>query len=156
MYGGRQVSSNRNISESSKGKSMRILIVEDDFLSRQVLYRYLQPFGECCVASNGEEALLAMEESLENCAPYDLICLDIMMPGMGGQETLKSLRKTERDHSDYMEMTTKVVMTTSLQDSKNIRQAFSSSADGYLIKPIDKKKLIATIADLGLVTPVPK
>ncbi len=46
-------------------------------------------------------------------------------------------------------------MTTSLEDHKSIRRAFSSSADGYVVKPLDKKKLISTLKDLGLELEIP-
>ncbi len=65
---------------------MRILVVEDDFISRRLLCRFLERFGECDVAINGNEAVNAVEHALQAGAHYDLICLDIMMPEMDGQE----------------------------------------------------------------------
>ena len=76
---------------------MRVLVVEDDFISRRLLCRYLEPHGECDVAVNGNEALSAFKQALSSGQYYDLICLDIMMPGMDGQETLKRMRILERE-----------------------------------------------------------
>jgi two-component system, chemotaxis family, chemotaxis protein CheY len=63
---------------------MRCLIVEDDFVGRKLMQKYLSDYGECDVAVDGEEAVEAFRQAVENETPYDLICLDIMMPNMNG------------------------------------------------------------------------
>ena len=134
---------------------MRILIVEDDFISRRLLSRYLESFGECDVAVNGNEAVCAVKRAIENREQYDLICLDIMMPGMNGQETLKKIRSLELEHDIALGRGAKVIMTSSLEDHDNIREAFKASADGYVVKPIEKKKFLATLHDIGLQLELP-
>jgi two-component system chemotaxis response regulator CheY len=134
---------------------MRILIVEDDFISRRLICRYLQPFGECDVAINGKEAVAAVKDSIETGEHYDLICLDIMMPELDGHETLKQIRALEHDDERPVGQGAKIIMTTSLEDHKTILGAFKASADGYVIKPIEKKKLISTIQDQGLEMEIP-
>jgi len=132
---------------------MHILVVEDDFISRRLLCRYLEPFGTCDVAINGNEAVDAVRSGLETGRHYDLICLDIMMPGMGGQEALGHIREIEADNGLPLGRGAKVVMTTALEDHGNIRQAFSSSADGYVVKPVEKLKFLETLRNLGLEVP---
>jgi two-component system chemotaxis response regulator CheY len=134
---------------------MHILVVEDDFISRRLLCRYLEPFGECDVAVNGEEAVDAVHAAIEAGEHYDLICLDIMMPGMDGQETLKSIRGVEEDNEISLGRGAKVIMTTSLEDHCNIREAFKSSADGYVVKPVEKKKFLATLGEIGIEFSIP-
>lgn len=134
---------------------MRILVVEDDFISRRLLCRYLQAFGDCDVAINGQEAVAAVEQAVKDGEQYELICLDIMMPEMDGQETLLRIRALEQAEGLDLGQGAKIIMTTSLEDHKNIRSAFSASADGYVVKPIEKKKLISTIQDLGLELEIP-
>ena len=134
---------------------MRILVVEDDFISRRLLCRFLEGFGECDVAINGREALTAVEHALLAGEHYDLICMDIMMPEMDGQESLKKIRELEKQNGAPVGEGARIVMTTSLEDHKSIRSAFSSSADGYVVKPLDKKKLISTLKDLGLELEIP-
>ena len=75
---------------------MKILIVEDDFGSRISIQKMLSPFSECEIAVNGKEAVDAFTQSLESGAPYDLICMDIMMPEMNGKEALKIIREKEK------------------------------------------------------------
>ncbi len=127
---------------------MRILVVEDDFISRRLLCRYLESFGECDVAVNGNEALAAVRHALDADDPYDLVCLDIMMPGLSGQETLQELRKLEESHG--AEVRTRVIMTTALEDQESVAKAFAAQADGYVTKPVDKRRFVETLKELGL------
>ena len=62
---------------------MRILIAEDDYVSRTFLYKFLSNYGECDVTVDGIEALEVFIMSLDEGQHYDLICLDIMMPESG-------------------------------------------------------------------------
>ena len=68
---------------------MRILIAEDDFVSRQLINKLLSPFGEVEIAANGKEAFTAAKMAYENNHSYDLICLDILLPGLDGQQALQ-------------------------------------------------------------------
>lgn len=129
---------------------MRILVVEDDFISRRLLCRYLQAVGECDVAVNGNEAVGAFKQTLLQGDRYDLVCLDIMMPGMDGQETLKRLRELEQEHGMGDDRRARVIMTTALEDQDNVLAAFSNACDGYVVKPIEKKKFLETLAKIGL------
>jgi two-component system, chemotaxis family, chemotaxis protein CheY len=129
---------------------MHVLVVEDDFISRRLLCRYLEPYGECDVAVNGNEAISAFKQALTAGHFYDLICLDIMMPGMDGQETLKRLRTLEREMQVPENRVVKVVMTTALEDHSNVMAAFSNSCDGYVVKPIEKRRFIETLQETGL------
>lgn len=132
---------------------MNILVVEDDFISRKLLCRYMDSYGEANVAINGIEAVSAMRYALERGEPYDLICLDIMMPGMSGEETLQAVRDLERTHGVDPNRRARVIMTTAVEDEATIRRTFEASADGYIVKPIEKKKFLATLEQLGLVVP---
>lgn len=129
---------------------MNILVVEDDFISRRLLCRYLEKSGNCDVAINGAEAVAAVHEALDKGENYDLICLDIMMPGMGGHEALAAIRQLESEHGIHVGQGSRVIMTTALEDRDNVRQAFKASADGYVVKPIEKQKLFKLLGELGL------
>ncbi len=130
---------------------MKTLIVEDDFSSRLLLQGILQPYGECHIAVNGREAVTAFETALDGKAPYDLVCLDIMMPEMDGQETLRRIRKLEEGAGILMSDGVRVIMTTALDDKKNIMNAFRDQCDAYLVKPIDTRKLIEHLKSMQLI-----
>jgi two-component system chemotaxis response regulator CheY len=120
---------------------MKILIVEDDFTSRILLQRYLSSYGDCHIAINGKEAVEAFKKSLKENHPYHLICMDIMMPAMTGQEALKIIRDLEKNNGVLSSDGVKIIMVTAVEDVKNIFAAFNELCDTYLVKPIDKKRL---------------
>ncbi len=129
---------------------MNILIVEDSFVSRTVLQHLLEPYGDIHVAVNGKEAVEAVQVALDNGKPYDLLCLDIMMPEMDGQQALEEIRKVEDTHGIAGLDCCKVVMTTALSDAKNIMKSFRNQADGYLTKPYEAEKVKEELVKLEL------
>jgi two-component system chemotaxis response regulator CheY len=131
---------------------MKVLIVEDDFISRKMMQKFLELYGETDVAVNGREALTAIQMAWEEGVPYDLICLDIMMPQMDGQEVLRTIRNIEAGKGLEGVKRAKIVMTTALRDSENVMAAILAQVDGYLVKPIEKGRLIEDIRKLGLIT----
>jgi len=131
---------------------MKTLIVEDDFTSRLLLQELLKGFGPAHVAVNGKEAIVAVGAALEAGEPYDLICLDIMMPQMDGQTALKKIRALEESRGILSSDGAKIIMTTALNDMKNISSAYRSLCDGYLVKPLRKEKLLEELNKLALVS----
>jgi two-component system chemotaxis response regulator CheY len=130
---------------------MRILIVEDDFGSRRILQRILSTYGECDVAINGVEAVEAYMAAFTEDAPYDLICLDIMMPEMDGREALIKIREYEEDNGIVGLQKTKIIMTTALDDPKSIVGSFKDQCEAYLVKPITSDDLIKKLKSLELI-----
>ncbi len=120
---------------------MRILIVEDDFISRKVLEKQLTSYGEVDVTVNGREALDAVRMQLDQGDPYNLICLDIMMPEMDGQESLREIRAAEKNSGIAGLDRARIVMTTALNESRDILSSFRDECDGYLVKPIKKQDI---------------
>ena len=130
---------------------MRTLVVEDDFVSRTLLQRLLAPWGEAHVAVDGQEAVEAFGLAVEEGRPYDLVCLDIIMPKMDGQAVLKAIRAIEDREGVLLGRGVKIVMTTMLDDSGNVMGAFREQCDGYLVKPVTKQKLTDQLHTLGMV-----
>lgn len=130
---------------------MKTLIVEDDFTSRILLQKILKTWSETHIAVNGKEAVQAVCLALDAGQPYDLICLDIMMPEMNGQDALKAIRKAEEEHGIFSSQGAKIIMTTALSDMKNVNNAFHGLCDAYLVKPIDKNKLLEHLQAFALV-----
>lgn len=131
---------------------MRCLIVEDDFACRKLLQRCLSGHGNCDIAVNGIEAVEAFKDALEEGQPYDLICLDIMMPQMDGHQALEAIRQVETEYGIGGFDVVKVIMTTALGDSKNVMESFREGCEAYIVKPIEKQKLLDEIGKLGLIS----
>lgn len=130
---------------------MKTLIVEDDFTSRLLLQELLKSYGPCHVAINGREAVDAVRQALEAGEPYDLICLDIMMPEMDGQQALTEIRSMEEARGIISSRGTKIVMITALGDIKTVMAAYKNLCDGYLAKPIQKATLLKELQKLELI-----
>ena len=130
---------------------MKTLIAEDDFTSRVVLHEMLRSFGPTHVAVNGKEAVAAAASAIKTGDPYDLICLDIMMPEMDGQHALHEIRSLEEAAGVGVGEGVRIIMTTALSDGQNVMEAFRETCDGYLVKPIDKAKLVEHLKELELI-----
>ena len=130
---------------------MRILMAEDDFASRKVILKFLSVYGECDVTVDGMEAVDAFMMALEDDEPYDLVCLDIMMPVMDGYQALMGIRNLEKQRNIPQEQAAKVIMTTALNDEKNVKMAFELGCTVYSGKPIDQDKFEQVLKKFGLI-----
>ncbi|MFP4315680.1 MAG: response regulator [Desulfovibrionales bacterium] len=130
---------------------MKILIVEDDFISRRILHKILLPYGQCDIAVDGIEAIQAFEYAWKDGKPYDLICLDIMMPKVDGFNALKKIRELELNLGVEEDSAAKVIITTALKDPSTIVDGeFANFANSYIVKPITKQSLLSEISNLGI------
>jgi two-component system chemotaxis response regulator CheY len=130
---------------------MKSLIVEDDFTSRLLMQKILSAYGECHVAVNGKEAISAFEQSNVERSPYNLICMDIMMPEMDGLTALREIRTLESGMGIEIGDGVKIIMTTAMKDMRTVINSYNEFCDGYLVKPVDKSKLLEEIRKLGLI-----
>lgn len=131
---------------------MRILLAEDDFASRKFMDKLLSQYGECDVMVDGEEAVDAFMMALEDDEPYDLACLDVMMPVMDGYQVLKAIRDIEAQKGISKENRIKVIMTTALNEEHNVNLAFELGCEAYAGKPIDVDKFEKVLEKLGLIS----
>jgi two-component system, chemotaxis family, chemotaxis protein CheY len=131
---------------------MKILIAEDDFITSQVLNEILSAFGACDIAENGRIAVDKFSEAIKKEAPYDIIFLDIMMPELDGQEVLDQIRIIEKDKGILGLEGVKIVMSTALDDFQNIKTAFKNQCEGYIVKPVDKDKIIKILFELNFLS----
>lgn len=112
----------------------KILVVEDEpTLSRLLSYNLSQEGYETKVVENGSEALqLCFEQT------YDLIILDLMLPGMSGFEVLERLRKKG--------IRTPVIILTARNGEEEIVQGLKLGADDYVTKPFGVAELLARVS----------
>ena len=130
---------------------MKILIAEDDFASRKFMLRFLSQYGECDITVDGMEAVDAFAMALESNEPYDLVCLDIMMPALDGYQALKGIRDLEKEKGIPEEKQAKIIMTTALSEGRNVTKAFELGCVAYAGKPIDQTKFENVLKKLELI-----
>ena len=136
---------------NEKNFPIRILLVEDDFMVRQVIRDILEPYGSLDIAVNGEEAVQAFRVAWRRQQPYDLICMDIMMPIMDGNEALITIREMEKSLGVPSPEEVKVIMITALDDVKTVIRAYAKGgATSYIVKPIEKERLVHEMRTMGL------
>lgn len=130
---------------------MRVLVAEDDIVSRKFLCKFLSRYGECDQAVDGMEAIDAYIVAIKDQKPYDLICLDIMMPKVDGIKALKTIRDLEKQNNIPKDKRVKVIVTTALAETTCVKNAFSLGCEAYAPKPIDTRKLTEILVELDLI-----
>lgn len=130
---------------------VKTLVVEDDFTTRLLLQEILKRYGAVHIAVNGQEAIDAVRSAMDAGEPYDLVCMDIMMPVMDGRVALKEIRNMEEAQGITSSHGAKIFMTTALDQVENIIQSFYGLCDAYLCKPIEKGKLLEHLHTFRLI-----
>jgi two-component system chemotaxis response regulator CheY len=128
---------------------MRSLVAEDDATNRKLLKAFLSRYGSCDIAVDGQQAVNAAFLARQNRQAYDLICMDLRMPVMDGQEAIREIRKQEV--AAGVEKLAKIIVTTIHTDTDSIAGALLGRCNAYLVKPIDTAKLRKELKALGLI-----
>ncbi|AYB38164.1 response regulator transcription factor [Brevibacillus laterosporus] len=115
--------------------NIQVLVVDDEWNMRNLLRIYLMKEGfEVKEASSGYEALSMMKQQT-----FDLLILDVMMPGMDGWQVCKTIRETE---------TMPILMLTARSETKDKVHGLGIGADDYLTKPFEPEELLARVFSL--------
>lgn len=130
---------------------MKCLIVEDDLPALKLMQRYLADYADCDTATDGQQAIVAFRQAVEENSPYELVCLDIMLPVLDGHTVLQTLRQIEAEHGIKGTGGAKVIMTTALRDLRNVTDAFKAGCEVYMLKPVERRKLLKELEGLGLI-----
>jgi two-component system cell cycle response regulator len=122
---------------------LRILIAEDDAVSRTILRRSIEKLGhECLAAEDGEKAWELYKET----PGVDVVISDWMMPGVDGLELCRMVRGEERDEYTYF------IFLTALGDREHLLRGLEAGADDYLFKPLDRGELQVRLISASRVT----
>jgi two-component system NtrC family sensor kinase len=110
---------------------MRVLIAEDDPISRRLLQSHAEKWGhEVVTAENG-----AVAWRLFTAGDFPLVITDWMMPEMDGLELIRNIRASSRNHYVY------VILLTALTQKSDIVRGLEAGADDYVTKPFDRDEL---------------
>jgi two-component system cell cycle response regulator len=111
---------------------LRILIAEDDTVSRMILTKAVEKSGhECLAVENGEKAW----ELFQNTPGVDVVISDWMMPGIDGPEFCRRVRAANSGWYTFF------IFLTALGDKQHLLEGMQAGADDYLAKPLDREQL---------------
>lgn len=117
---------------------MRILVVDDEVVSRKKMMQIVDPFGKCEAVINGKAAISTIKTALENWELFTLITLDISMPDISGTDVLSTIRQLEEARGLKEDEKAKILMVTSHADVETVK-ACVGKCDGYVIKPFNRE-----------------
>ena len=121
---------------------MRILIVEDDFASRKFMMNFMSAYGDCDGTVDGMEAVEAYMMALEDEQPYDLICLDVMMPVMDGLDMVKAIK------ADHNTCHIPIILLSAKSSLDDRIAGLEQGIDDYITKPFSSTYLKTRILSL--------
>lgn len=129
---------------------MKVLIVDDCMVTRELLAVPLAGSATVDQAENGKAGLEMVKQALAQGEPYDLICLDLNMPQMGGHDTLREIRLLEERQATGGRAT--IFMITASSDPDDMVEALmAGECDDYLTKPVISKTFLALLKKHGLI-----
>ncbi len=128
---------------------MRILVVDDELVSRKKMIKIVSDFGQTEGVKNGKAAISAVKTALEDWKLYNLITLDISMPDISGTEVLSAIREMEDERGLEAEEKAKILMVTSHSDIETVK-ACVGKCDGYVIKPFNKEVMVEKLKKVEL------
>lgn len=147
---GKNQNSEKCLDTATNLKAFKILICEDDVVSRKIISTLMAPYGITDIAVDGREGLILWHLAQEDKEPYDLIILDIMMPVLDGRTLLRNIRKSEEERNLDLEHSSKIIMTTAMDDPRSVLGSFKEGCEGYIVKPVIRKKLTELLQKLGI------
>ena len=138
----------------------KTLIVDDDPSSVFMLKNMLAEYCECFVATNGHKGIELFENAQKANKPFDVVLLDIIMPGINGIDTLKQIRRLEiaiQDDRDVNLFNThnvedssfklsRIIMQTSSEEPQDMLSSFmEGKCNGFINKPYSKEEILQKI-----------
>lgn len=127
---------------------MKFLIIDDDSESCRLLEKRLEGYSADIYVSDGRSACNMFLNAHRKGAPFDVVFLDIVMPGVDGHEILARIRDWEKENLEP-EQATKIVMVSAMKDTKNIFSSVKEGCDHYMTKPIRKQGVIDVMQKMG-------
>ncbi len=130
---------------------MKILIVDDEKISRKILLKKMELIGECTSVDDSYKALKLFDKATRAKDPYTLITLDVSMPKMDGKQLLSMIRKKEKVQKLSKEDRVKIIMVTSRMTTSTIKECIKLGCNGYILKPVNKYQLLDSLGRMGVI-----
>ncbi|MEJ2623448.1 MAG: ATP-binding protein [Pseudolabrys sp.] len=145
--------------EAAPEKALSILVAEDNEINALLAGALLNRLGHRpTIASDGETAVAAWVSARAGGTPFDLVLMDVQMPGMDGLEAARRIRAAEAeaqdDHDDRRHTPMLALTANASEDDRNA--CLAAGMDGLLIKPLARERLIEAITNLPQPAAVPE
>jgi PAS domain S-box-containing protein len=128
-------------------RGLSVLVAEDNEINALLMRSLLTRLGhQAVITTSGEEALESWLSAKSAGAPYDLVLMDIQMPGLDGIEATRRIRACE---ADSLSRQTPILALTANTLVEDRYACFEAGMDGFLIKPLDREKLADALAGLA-------
>ncbi len=129
---------------------MKILVIDDEMVSRTKLKLIMESFGECEAVDNGKDALSLFHEAHQMGKPFGLIMLDIDMPQKDGMQVLSEMIAAQIKLGISKSHKAKILMVTSYTDKDRVLGCIQSGCDDYIAKPFDINTIGKKLSKLGI------
>jgi two-component system chemotaxis response regulator CheY len=130
----------------------RFLVVDDDEMGRLMLQDFLSEFAPCDCAVNGREGLDFFERALAGGNPYDMLCVDLVMPEMNGLALIRKIRDIEKTHPFFSNSRTRIfVISASDSTWEKADLLLDNLCDDFITKPFNRDSLKADLYKYDLV-----
>ena len=106
--------------------------------------------SECVTDEDGKKGIAFFEKAIEKKEPFDLLTLDVSMPGISGLKVLNEIRRKEQKLKIPKAERIKIIMVTSRMNKATIKKCIQMGCNGYLTKPINKYQLFKSIEGMGI------
>jgi DNA-binding NarL/FixJ family response regulator len=126
---------------------MRCLVIDDEPIARLQLRLLLESHGRVDEAPDAIAGLQRIRDAIADNDPFDLVCMDLSMPGPSGIDAIKMVKDV--DQKLRRGKHTNVVVVTASDDQKDMRAALQQHVDGYLLKPVTPGQIVETIGPLA-------
>lgn len=125
---------------------MRVLIVDDDIVQVTLLSELVEIF-EADNVSNGDEALVRFRHAHGMKRPYDLVFMDLNMPGFSGYDVVEAMRSEE---TKLGVKPTRIIVITGKEVEEGLTEQLKQQCDDYLVKPVNSDRILESLENLGL------
>ncbi|MDD2670991.1 MAG: HDOD domain-containing protein [Syntrophales bacterium] len=132
---------------------MKILVVDDEIVSRKKMEKIMSSFGECAAVDSGPAALREFEAAIDAGEPFNLIALDISMPEMDGTEVLYRLKVLQQEKNIPIEHMPIIIIVTAQSDRDTVVTCIQAGCDSYIVKPFDRNIIASKLEELGVSIP---
>jgi CheY-like chemotaxis protein len=127
---------------ANAARPLKVLVAEDNIINQKVATTILSRMGHSVVVVNdGEKAVRCLAER-----KFDVVLMDVMMPGMDGLQAVAAIRDKERSTGQHQT----IIMVTSHTEPGDDVRFMNAGADGYIAKPMSVEQLNAELVRLGV------